>query len=62
MDPPPDITATVLRHIEVLLKEASGEDASVFWAIATSAFFGFFRLGELLVESDSTYNPSIHLS
>ena len=33
-----------------------------FWAIAVTAFFGFFRLGKLLVETESDYNPALHLS
>ena len=56
------ITATVLRRIEAPLKEHNGQDASAFWAIAVTAFFGFFRLGELLVESESDYTPALHLS
>ena len=31
-------------------------------AIAVIAFFGFFRLGELLLESRTTYNSVLHLS
>ena len=35
---------------------------TAFWAIAVVAFFGFFRLGELLLESGTTYNSVLHLS
>ena len=31
------------------------------WAITSTAFFGFFQLGELLLISASAFNPSIHL-
>jgi hypothetical protein len=34
----------------------------VLWAIATTAFFGFFRLGELLPESARAFNPATGLS
>ena len=56
------ITTTVLRRIEAPLKECNAQDASAIWAIAVTAFFGFFRLGELLVETESDYNPALHLS
>ena len=32
------------------------------WAVAALAFFGFFRMGELLLDKEATYNPSMHLS
>ena len=55
------ITTTVLRRIEAPLKECNAQDASAFWAIATTAFFEFFRFVELLVETESDYNPARHL-
>ena len=34
----------------------------VLWAVACTAFFGFFRLGELLPESANAYKQETHLS
>ena len=34
----------------------------LLWAVATSAFFGFFRLGELLPESVKAFAPTTGLS
>ena len=56
------ITTTVLQRIKTLLKECNAQDASAFWVIAVTAYFGFFRLGELLVKTESDYNPALHLS
>ncbi|KAL5514951.1 hypothetical protein EMCRGX_G000046 [Ephydatia muelleri] len=44
------------------LDTAASPDSMVYWAIATTAFFGFFRLGELLVEAETLYNSALHLS
>ena len=32
------------------------------WAVCSAAFFGFFRLGELLMSAPSGFNPAIHLA
>ena len=37
-------------------------DNTMFWAAATTTFFGFCRSGEVTVESVSKYDPQIHLS
>ena len=34
----------------------------MYWAVCCTAFFGFFRLGEILLPSGSTYDSNIHLS
>ncbi len=34
----------------------------MLWAACTTAFFGFFRLGELTTPSDITFDPATHLS
>ena len=34
----------------------------MLWAVAASAFFGFFRLGELLLESTASFNPARSLA
>ncbi len=41
---------------------SSNPDRVVLWAIASTAFFGFFRLGELLPESVGSFNPAVSLS
>ena len=56
------ITASVLRGIQGPLSLRMGQDSTAFWAIAVVAFFGLFRLGELLLESGITYNSVLHLS
>eukprot|EP00731_Ephydatia_muelleri_P000372 Em0001g372a len=57
------ITVGVLRQIHTALGAGISEpDGLAFWAIATSAFFGFFRLGELLMGSETEYSPANHLS
>ena len=54
------ITVTVLRRMQGTLSTANNLDGTAFWAIATSAFFGFFRLGELLIKTEAAYHQ--HLS
>ena len=34
----------------------------MLWAACTTAFFGFFRLGEILVPSDSLFDRNVHLT
>ena len=53
------ITITVLSAI---LTSSSDPDRIVIWAVSASAFFGFFRLGELLPESPSQYHPATSLA
>ena len=38
------------------------QDASMLWAAAATCFFGFLRAGEVVVPSDSSFDPSIHLT
>ena len=56
------ITIKILRAIHAHLATSSGPDREVFWAIATSAFFGFFRLGELLLPKGTQWDQQCHLS
>ena len=56
------ITIQVLARINTALSESSRRDKVVLWAVAASAFFGFFRLGELLPVSTTAFNPSTQLS
>lgn len=56
------ITAGILSKIRNALVTSSNPDRIVLWAIACTAFFGFFRLGELLPESARSFNPATGLS
>lgn len=56
------ITAQVLTRIQSSLTTAASPDSPVLWAIATTAFFGFFRLGELLPEAAGSFNPATGLA
>jgi len=47
------ITATLLRRIGQHLTSSGSPHKELLWAVACTAFFGFFRLGELLPESAS---------
>jgi integrase len=54
------ITPEVLHRIRLALCLQDAED-SVFWAICLVAFFGLFRKGNLLLKSDSLFDPLRHL-
>ena len=56
------ITATVLRNIKQELDRSAHPERLVLWAVCCTAFFGFFRLGELLLTKRSDFNPRLHLS
>ena len=56
------ITAKVLLQIKQHLSAVQENERVVVWCIACTAFFGFFRLGELLPESVTAYNPATSLS
>ena len=56
------ITVAMLRAIRSSLDASSDRERELVWAVAALAFFGFFRLGELLLDKEATYNPSMHLS
>ena len=56
------ITIQVLAGIHAALAGLRDHDNILLWAIAASAFFGFFRLGELLPASPGDYNPASSLS
>ena len=55
------ITAAMLRNIREEL-ERSAHQKLVLWAVCCTAFFGFFRLGELLLERETDFNPRLHLA
>ena len=56
------ITAHVVTQIQDTLVRSSNPERALVWAIASVAFFGFFRLGELLLESANRFNPRTDLS
>ena len=51
-----------MAWIGLALNSTSDPDKVLFWAIICTAFFGFFRLGELPPSSPSEYNWHTHLS
>ena len=56
------ITVHMLEKIRSSLTASADPDKLVMWAIASSAFFGFFRLGELLPVSPASFHPSKSLT
>ena len=56
------ITAPILASMGDTLMASSNPEKCVVWAVACTAFFGFFRLGELLPESAAAFNPAASLA
>ena len=56
------ITTPVLSQIRRILDTSSNPRRVVLWAIACTAFFGFFRLGELLMDVKDAFNPAVNLA
>ena len=56
------ITGPIMTRIYVSLVASSRTDRQLIWAVVSLAFFGFFRLGELLVEAPDQYVCAGHLS
>ena len=56
------ITPPILCQIKTHLMASKNPNRMLLWAVATSAFFGFFRLGELLPESVKVFAPATGLS
>ena len=55
------ITPAILLKIHQHLRSSAHPHRLVLWAISASAFFGFFRLGELLPDS-TVFDPASHLT
>ena len=56
------ITAHLMNRMRVSLSAYSNPEKVVIWAVACSAFFGFFCLGELLPDSVNSFNPALGLA
>ena len=57
------ITPKTLRAIKGVWQDDSNCSKTVMlWAAECTCFFGFLRSGEVVVPSESEYNPAIHLS
>ena len=56
------ITPEVLKGLKrVWQKLPNQRDESMQWTAATLCFFGFLRTGEVVVPTESTWDPSRHL-
>ena len=51
------ITVHILKQLQ-----SNYPERIVMWAIGSTAFFGFFRLGELLIGSEGAFDPAVHLA
>ena len=56
------ITAPVLDQMRRALDRSVHPNKVVLWAISCAAFFGFFRLGELLPETANSFRPATDLA
>ena len=57
------ITPAILRQIRALWAPKSQDfNYIMLWAVACTCFFGFFRLGELLVPTGQRFDSQQHLS
>ena len=56
------MTAPLLRQIKTELERSAHPNRVVIWAVCCTAFFGFFRLGELLLSAPSSFNARVHLA
>lgn len=56
------ITSQVLRRVKSQLERSGHPESWTIWAVCCMAFFGFFRLGELLLSTQEDFNPRLHLA
>ena len=55
------ILPTHLCQIRAVWNASSDRDVSMLWAAVTTAFFGFFRFGEITVPSATAFDPRVYL-
>ena len=56
------ITTHLMRRIKHALDTSLNPEKEAVWAVASTAFFGFFRLGELLPDSAKSFDKKMCLS
>ena len=57
------ITPQVLKRLKACWEELPcREDAVMLWGASCLCFFGFLRMGEVVVPSETQYDPEVHLS
>lgn len=57
------VTPSILMKIRAIWeKDAHNYDNIMLWAVATLGFFGFFRLGEILLGDKDKFDERVHLS
>lgn len=57
------ITADIMRLLKRAWEQQGPSfDRSMLWAVSCTCFFGFLRSGEATVQTQTAYDPSIHLS
>ena len=57
------ITPSIFRKLKsVWMGESPSYEAIMLWSASLTTFFSFCRSGEITVENENKYDPSIHLS
>ena len=56
------LASQLLRQICPCCLSPTPSHYELLWAMATTCFFGFFRVGEITAPSSSDFDPAIHLA